>query len=473
MLQWITNSITYSKQPRVSLLSLPQELLLQIATEAHSLHDVRALLLTCRDLAWICKHLIFERDIKHGYMVSLLYAAVNNEPDLAVRAILAGVDIDATIPQTDEAAIHLRCLSKVQGYPHSLERWTALQLSAYCDSKDVARILIDNGAHMDAGLDLSGRTALHLSIYNCSIETSRLLIECGADTFAPDAQGVLPLHYAAITEGGAELIRMLLRAGVPIDIETTETRPLTPLYMAIQYCCKDGVLWLLKNGASVPNGLTAGWDGLMFAASSSTEDVANIVFQTVDQLHQTHDYAQFLEIVCSKGWSDLIGFVVSSARNGGLVGDVLNKYGKPLTYVEQYARRISRKPIPPQSRSELRKELRTPEEAIMGGYEELFKLVGGSNKDTVAVIEILLKHDQTAAAREFYISRSVDSGDTGDDSPLAFALENDKRGVAAFMRDVLSTWNPEDEKPRLRPLEEDFEPWSSDEEGRSEVSFAY
>lgn len=441
MLLWIMNSITYiNEQTKASLLLLPQELLVQIAREANSLHDVRALLLTCRHLARICRHLIFQRDIKHGYGVSLLYAAVNNDPDLAVRAILAGMDVDATIPQTDEAAIHLRCLAKIAGYPRSLEKWTALQLSAYCDSKDVARILIDNGAHMNAGLDVRGRSPLHLSIYYCSIKTSRLLIECGADIMAPDAEGVLPLHYAAITGGGAEMIPMLLRAGVPVDVETTGTSPVTPLYMAIQYGCQSGALRLLESGANAPSGISEDWDALLFAGSSSTEGVATVVFQVVDQLQQIHDYAQFLEIICSKGWSKLVALVVYSAKNNEIISDTLNKYGKPLTYIEQYARRISRSSIPPQSSSELLREHTAPEEVIMGGYKALFTMLPDSTKNTVAVIEILLKHDQTTAVMEFYGPRTLDSRHNEDGSPLMFALKNNKRNVVAFMRDVLSTW---------------------------------
>lgn len=473
MLRWIINSITYKTQPKVTLLSLPQELLVQIAREAHSLHDVRALLLTCRRFARICRHLIFQQDIEHGYGVSMLYAALNNEPDLAVRAILAGMDINATIPPTNAINTHLRYLAEVHGCPRSLAPWTILQLSAYCNSKDVTRILIDNGAHMDAGLDFLGRSALHLSIYNGAIETSRLLIERGADILAPDSQGVLPLHYAAITDGATELTRLLVRAGVPIDVETTGTRPKTPLYMAIQYNCESSVLWLLQNGANAASGITSDWDALLFAARSSTENVANWIFQFVDKLEQIHDYAKFLEIVCSKGWSDLVCFIVRIAKNRGIVGDTINKYGNPLTFIQEYARCISTKPVLPQSRSDIRRDLRTTDEVSMGGYQALFTLVPDSNEDIVAVIEILLQEDQTAAARKFYSSRNWDLEDTAEGSPLAFALTNGKKKVVAFMQDVLATWTEEEDKPRLRSLEEQFERWSSDEEARSEVSWQY
>ena len=64
------------------------------------------------------------------------------------------------------------------------------------ESLDVARLLIEHGAEVDAR-DEFGTTPLHAAVVRGSLDVVRLLIELGADIEAKSADGVTPLHVAA------------------------------------------------------------------------------------------------------------------------------------------------------------------------------------------------------------------------------------------------------------------------------------
>ena len=65
---------------------------------------------------------------------------------------------------------------------------------------DVARLLIEHGADIDAKADHATQqndTPLHDAAWTNSLDVARLLIDLGADIEAKNDDGSAPLHWAA------------------------------------------------------------------------------------------------------------------------------------------------------------------------------------------------------------------------------------------------------------------------------------
>lgn len=133
----------------------------------------------------------------------------------------------------------------------------AVLLALYFRRRDLAELLVDAGARVDAciasAMGLTARldalldadpalvskrtadgwTALHLAAFFGQPETARLLLERGADPLAQSANAManLPLHAAAAARQAA-IVEMLLDAGTPP--EARQAGGYTALHTAAQ-----------------------------------------------------------------------------------------------------------------------------------------------------------------------------------------------------------------------------------------------
>jgi ankyrin repeat protein len=135
-----------------------------------------------------------------------------------------------------------------------------LALAAGLGYVDVARVLLDHGAHpggstmsssplytaarrgdvrfarllLDRGANVNARTfgdhaPLHIAADSGRVEVVQLLVDHGADVNARDHGGLTPLHYAA-DSGRVEVVQLLVDHGADADAEDAEGR--TPLGLA-------------------------------------------------------------------------------------------------------------------------------------------------------------------------------------------------------------------------------------------------
>lgn len=108
-----------------------------------------------------------------------------------------------------------------------------LTLLATFDDIDVARALLDCGAHVDT-VDMDGMTALTWAALANQTELARLLIEHGADVNHVDKHGMTPLLYAAsIDFGDSAAIKLLLDHGAKRDARSPDG--LTAIELARKY----------------------------------------------------------------------------------------------------------------------------------------------------------------------------------------------------------------------------------------------
>lgn len=122
--------------------------------------------------------------------------------------------------------------------------WTPLMQAAWQGSRDIVRLLVEQGAEIDAA-GSSGRTALVFAIFRKKVPVARFLVSKGADLSVTIAGSTL-LHEAAYQDL-EEIAQILISRG--LDINAVNERNQTPLHRALYHGSVDTALLLLKKGA--------------------------------------------------------------------------------------------------------------------------------------------------------------------------------------------------------------------------------
>jgi ankyrin repeat protein len=153
----------------------------------------------------------------------LLMAAYSGERALAAKLR----DLGATVSLFEAAALGLgdEARDRIDADPgqvvaYSHDGWTALHLAAFFGHRDLARLLLDRGADVNARSrsDRFARqnTPLHAAAANSQAEVAALLVERGADVNARDGSGFTPLALAANSRNDLLMI-LLLEKGARAD----------------------------------------------------------------------------------------------------------------------------------------------------------------------------------------------------------------------------------------------------------------
>ena len=165
-------------------------------------------------------------DWEAGGETPLMIAAVGNARSAAAALAVCGADVNAT------------------DYP---DRKTPLHLAARHSSLDVAKLLINRGADVDA-MDKDDRTPLHYAVRKNSLDVAKLLLDRGADVDAMDKDDRTPLHYA-VRKNSLDVAKLLLDRGADVDAMDKDDR--TPLHYAVRKNALDVAELLLDRGADV------------------------------------------------------------------------------------------------------------------------------------------------------------------------------------------------------------------------------
>ncbi|MGI8741275.1 MAG: ankyrin repeat domain-containing protein [Bryobacteraceae bacterium] len=129
----------------------------------------------------------------------------------------ARMDIFSACIAGDQAPV-IELLAKDRGLVNSYsgDGWTPLHLAAFFSHKEIAEVLLANGADANArSRNAMGNTPLHAAVAARKPEVVPVLLAHGADVNVRQQGGFVPLHAAA-QNGDVELARLLIANGADV-----------------------------------------------------------------------------------------------------------------------------------------------------------------------------------------------------------------------------------------------------------------
>jgi ankyrin repeat protein len=158
-----------------------------------------------------------------------------------------------------------------------------LAVAAACGHFEIARILLEAGAQVNAVSKDKGETALHIAVKSGRHDIIDLFLEHRANLELTTMQSAAtPLHYAATASGSLALVMKLLKAGARYDVKDTEGQ--TPAALALQANNLHAAIAIINMACGKPKELVREKDMLLQHVentkdrSSMTNDLIADVF---------------------------------------------------------------------------------------------------------------------------------------------------------------------------------------------------
>lgn len=207
------------------LLSLPNELLLQIAENLNAAHTY-TFLRTNRRICSLLAPLLLNFALREDrHCVTALYLAATNRNVKMIRLLL-------------EKGTNIRITDRDE-----------IRRGVTTDNVDkLLKLLLEQGPHSIIQDRSRGGTALHWAADYGHESMARLLLERGMTITAEDPFGRTALQWAA-AEGQNRVVKLLLESGV--DVNGKDYDYVTALHRAVEYGCDDVVQLLLEKGANI------------------------------------------------------------------------------------------------------------------------------------------------------------------------------------------------------------------------------
>jgi ankyrin repeat protein len=170
---------------------------------------------------------------------------------------------------------------KKRGYSYTEESFVRAVRSG---DLEVAKLYLDAGMKADSGeasdpyRGTSRRTVLHVAAESGQPEIAKLLIDNGANVNARDNRGRQPLLSASLA-GSKEIVELLVSHGAEIN-PTEKEPPSTPLLTAIGRGHYEVAKYLISKGADVLVISQSGYTALHAASASGNPQVVELVISS-------------------------------------------------------------------------------------------------------------------------------------------------------------------------------------------------
>ncbi|MBU8922835.1 MAG: ankyrin repeat domain-containing protein [Bacteroidales bacterium] len=197
---------------------------------------------------------------------------------LALSLPLLAGDIHTAIQDGDVARVKAILKADPDAINESAEnrfKELPIHMAAQTGNVEIARILIEAGADVDAG-DSDNSTALGIAAMRKHIDMANFLLEQGANINHRDRKADTPLSFA-LYGSNEEMIQLLLDAGADLYFRSPEGETL------LHRACQRGVLMmvehLLESGADLDAQEQGGATPLGYAALSTNADIVKMLLE--------------------------------------------------------------------------------------------------------------------------------------------------------------------------------------------------
>jgi ankyrin repeat protein len=203
----------------MSLLDLPNELLLSIASCLRCASGINSLVRANRRLYFLLNAYLYEYYIRTSNHSALPWAASHGLTNTALKFLDLGANLQATLDDN-------KCT-------------TALHLASRHGHLLIVEVLIQSGAHVNAQT-YKGIIPLHGAVIGGHEHITRVLLENGADFMKPLPTQTRPtvLHLAS-RFGFHDIVQLLLDKGMGIQVKDRNLQ--TPLHYAVKLDEKDEI----------------------------------------------------------------------------------------------------------------------------------------------------------------------------------------------------------------------------------------
>jgi ankyrin repeat protein len=157
---------------------------------------------------------------------------------------------------------------------HAAMGHTPLHLAALHGHFDLAQLLIQADAEVNAAAALNADTPLHMASKRGRPKLAQMLVEAGANVHAKRIGGETPLHDAAMCDS-VDVAQILVEAGATVDAQSRF--PGTPLHVAAEAGSLRVARFLVQAGASVSTFCQCGFTPLHVAVRHGHLDLARML----------------------------------------------------------------------------------------------------------------------------------------------------------------------------------------------------
>ncbi len=183
-----------------------------------------------------------------------------------------------------------------------------LFLAARGGHAEIAKLLIDNGAHLEVRVT-NGVTPLIFAAHNCHASTVPVLLEKGAFINAKDDQGYTALCKASY-QGHVDTVSVLLQYGADVNIGN-------PLIEAVQKGSYQ-VTELLLNAGSLVNSVRRNFTALHVASHSGWLVLVKLLVERGAEVDSYLDNTTPLHLACFSGHADVAKYLITCGANVNL-----------------------------------------------------------------------------------------------------------------------------------------------------------
>jgi ankyrin repeat protein len=197
--------------------------------------------------------------------------SIRSEQDQTKKKKLVGKELDESIRKVVTGGNVNELRELLDTYDDVTERQLndigrkALHVAADVGDFDVAKVLIQNGADVNA-VDKDNWTSLHIAAGNGNVDVAKLLIQNGADVNAEERYYCTSLHIAA-GNGNVDVAKLLIQNGAEVNAVDEAKR--TSLHLVADYGHVDVAKLLIQNGADVNAVDEWKWSVLCYASCRS------------------------------------------------------------------------------------------------------------------------------------------------------------------------------------------------------------
>jgi len=193
--------------------------------------------------------------------------------------------------------------------------YTSLHCAVKAGYKDVAQLIIANGADINTRTGSRGWTPLHIAVMQSNKDMAEWLISKGADLNAANQNNELTPLLITGMSGKTDLAELLISKGA--NVSTCDNYFKTPLHYAARNGHGEVVQLLIRNQADIEAKSGLGYTALHYASIYGHVSVAQLLIEKGADVNARTTYGGSipLHLACLRGQKDVVEMLIAKGAD--------------------------------------------------------------------------------------------------------------------------------------------------------------